>query len=179
MAIVSVGASALVAITVPIVSARFEHRRLRLDQNNSALEELRAVLDQGALALASGEAALRQLELDAERIQKPGGFDEGAGSTEVVRPAVAAVRVVWEQRFRIGLRLGSQAEISRVYARAMAALQVELSVLEAALHDGASSDDEVEWTRVAAAVGDARDTFRAAQQAFLDSASVLVGPKFS
>jgi hypothetical protein len=59
IAVVSVISGATVAIAVPFISARLERHRLSLTANQARLDELRDVLDRGAIALTDA-----QMEMD-------------------------------------------------------------------------------------------------------------------
>lgn len=178
VAIASVGASAVVALGVPFVSARLDRGRMLLQERRGALDELRGVLDEAALAMSHARASLEDLELAAERAQAPSSTREDADAAErAAAAASAALRAVADQEARSAVRLGSAASATLAYTSAAAALRDELAVLASAIVGGPSSADPEGWREVVGALAEARNRFNDRHGEFLDHAASLVGPR--
>jgi hypothetical protein len=180
IAVVSIVASATVAIVVPVITARLERSRLHIQLSRGALDELRGVLDSAVLALAASELALREAELAIEGAQSDDATPKDRAAAASALTAVReSLRKVWEHRYRIAVRLGSEERLPGIYERAWNALSEELSVLESALGGGPSSDDANAWGEVVRSVATARDKYQAQERDCLNAAAELVGPRTS
>ena len=109
VAIVSVGASAAVAIAVPFISARLERQRLRHTAYQAQVDELRRLLDECATHLTEALSLLGDLSL-------PEITDE---KRAVARSALPAkVDQLVSDGVRQGMRLGDDHEIRRSHETA-------------------------------------------------------------
>jgi hypothetical protein len=177
IAIASVCATAAVAIAVPMINARMERARLRGQLQNDRLDELRSVLDLGAVALAQTDQLLAVAELAVERSQATDAQEEdrtsaGSALAEVDR----SLAEVLDQQVRTSIRLGPEVETVAAYAEARVALVEEQDILRSAFDGGPSSDDPVGWKEVVSPLYEARSSFRQAQRSFAEMAADLVSP---
>ncbi|MEA2496412.1 MAG: hypothetical protein QOJ29_4323 [Thermoleophilaceae bacterium] len=127
IAIISVVASATVAIVVAVLASRGETARLKLQISAERLNELRAVLDESASALSGALYEMNGIVslLDQELEQALGGG-----------PTVENVYSDFQDRFahasrlreRIALRLGPRAELVGTYAAGVDACQAFFNV---------------------------------------------------
>jgi len=115
IAIISVVASAIVAIVVAVLASRGETRRLELQISAERLNELRGVLDEAASAL---RAALLEMNGIASLLDQR--LDQALGNG----PRVDDVYSIFQDRYwlaarlreRMALRLGPRAELARTYS---------------------------------------------------------------
>ncbi len=177
IAIISIVATATVAIAVPIINARAERIRLRGQLQNDRLDELRAVLDSAALALSRADELLVTAELAVESSQAADAVETEVQIAEAALSQVdQALREVSNQKVRVSIRVGHQAQIVTTYGQAFDALLDERAVLTDTFHGGPLSDDPKGWKEVVVPLYTARKTFEGAQQAVSDLAAQLISP---
>jgi hypothetical protein len=112
LAIVSVVSGAAVAIVVPWITSALERRRLRQQVAESRIDELRAVLDEAAIALGRARSALPTWEVLAQEPDMVGALAESR----------RAIEAVGAQTERIAVRLGERSEVFSGYNEAQSAL---------------------------------------------------------
>jgi hypothetical protein len=177
IAIISIAATATVAIAVPIINARAERTRLRGRLQTDRLDELRTVLDSAALALTRADELLGTAELAVETSQ---AADADESEVQVAEAALSevdqALREVSNQKVRMSIRVGHKAQIVTTYGQAFGALLEERDVLTDTFHGGPLSDDPKGWREVVVPLHSARQNFEGAQQAVSDLAAQLISP---
>jgi hypothetical protein len=178
IAVVSVISGATVAIAVPFISARLERHRLSLTANQARLDELRDVLDRGAIALTDA-----QMEMDNSMswVQHAVKQWEKVGKplTMNLEPFFArrlryqdAMEQVWRAANSMAVRLGHEHSLYTFYLSAAESGRVVLRVF-------ADYNDPKSFTR------ERNDALNAAQKALQDAearfqseAAATVGPRF-
>lgn len=177
IAIVSIAATATVAIAVPIINAKAERTRFRSQLQNERLDELRAVLDLAALALSGADEALQVAEFAVETSQ---AVDAAESEVQAARAALSevdqALHEVSNQRVRVSLRMGHEAEIAVAYGCALDALLDERDVLRSTFDGGPLSDDPKGWKEVVVPLHRARQSFDQARWDVSDLAAQLISP---
>lgn len=113
IAIISVVSGAVVAVTVPLISSALERLRLRSQLRESRIDELRAVLDQAAIALDEARAGLPTWEVLAQ---------EQRSQVAAYADSRKALSAVGAQGERIAVRLGEYSPLFTSYEHARAAL---------------------------------------------------------
>lgn len=180
VALASIGASASVAIIVPLIASRLERGKLRLQAGVARLDELRSVLDTAALALGTSMTTLRNAE---RHIADSQGDNASSVDDERTRQTLQtldnAVDELRELRLRIAVRLGPDADVTASYTTACEHLARLTEALDSVAQGGPSSDDPEGWGEVVRTVEAGRRRLREAEIAFLTAASQQVGTRAS
>lgn len=164
VAVVSVAVSGAVAMGVPFISAHFERARLREQAAEARVDELREVLDGAARLLRAATGNLTWLH--GALLGATGG-DPSPHLAQLVEDTEAGGDLV----ARLQVRLGSDAELTQLFAQAFAAVALAYAPLQELAGGNGSTDELAE--RFEKRLSDATGK----QRAFLDAAARLVGPE--
>jgi len=174
ISIVSIASGAVVAIVVPLISARREDARSQREANDARLDELRDVLEAAGLALTDAIDALRAAkhtrftgeieglvpaDPDASRSRARLELQTSKQNLELLRTA----------ENRLSIRLGDGHQLTDTYTAAREALDIAYRTLASIAGRGKSSG------RVAQ-VNKAEYLAERAKKAYFEAASQVVGP---
>lgn len=178
IALLSVGATASVAIAVPWINFALERRRVRTQTNLARFDELRSVLDQAAVALAQCNRGLDDAEREVETAQAT------EATAEDCQAARLALRSLRDRLSRLGeidqqlaVRLGDAADLVRHCRHAAEAYRDGYAILEGAAEAGPSSDDADAWREVVVPLEMSRQAAAEGRSAFVNAAAGLIGPQ--
>jgi len=177
VALVSVITSGVVAVAVPLVTARLQRSQRSDDRRAERFDELRSVVDAASVALAHAESALRALEAAIERESRDASTEAAAAQTDVaIGVGEDAIRGVEEASHRAAVRLGWTTEPCQLYGAALKDLGVEFVTLVDVRDGGPSADDLEAWAEVVHSLQEIHARYTEHRVAFYAAASQLVGP---
>jgi len=145
-----------VAVGVPLIKAGFGELRTRREARSQRLDELRSVLDDGAVALLAFIATSREIY---DKL-KFGGLED------LIPKMETGLRNIWQQEARIAVRLGVTHEVFKAFReaheRSVEYLTYARHALEATPPDGLLPDITARQS--------------AAYRQFFDLAASVIGP---
>jgi hypothetical protein len=119
--IASVAATAVVALGVPFITARFDLRKIRAQADEARLDELRGVIDDAGAelraAIISFGEAITDLRGHAAAV-KAVGRDAG-NAMPTVEQYVEHVKALWSYESRLAIRVGNADPLHAAIARAV------------------------------------------------------------
>jgi len=176
IALVSVLASATVAICVPLLTARLEAARSTRQLRALRIDELRSVADGASVAVAEAERTLYEAELAVERAQARAATPEDKEAARVaVTQGIGATQAVQQALHRTAVRLGWDAKATAILDAAYADLAAQLQILDDVRQAGPCSDDPAAWNEVSQALDDVRTRYADNRARFYAETSQLVG----
>ena len=161
--IASVAATAVVALGVPFITARFDVRRIRAQADEARRNELRTTIDNAGNALTEAIFALDEAVAAASK---------STDASVAIDALDQRVKALWHPLNAIATRVGSKDELHSAYEDATHAVQRALFIV------GSTKDGVTFDTQAQRGVSDVtRLEAVRAQNRFYDAASTLVGIK--
>ena len=178
LAIVSVASGAVVAVSVPYISARLERAKLRVQAATAHLDELRSRLDDAVIALANSEVALEAAEPAIETAQRRrSGEPERDGARVAITNFGNAVEEVNKQSQLLAVRVGPHSTLLLAYAEATMNLRDLERELDDILAAGPSADDLDAYAEAVQELLSLKETYLGHKRRFLEAAADAVGPE--
>ena len=171
--IVSVVATAVVGLGVPIVTSRFDREKIRDQADEGRRDELRDVIDEAGAQLTATISALDDA-VSLGRESARAGMDEDADAIAEsidVDGYTRHVKKLWTYENQIAVRVGSADDLHARYADATRELGKAITTLSA-VKNGADLDQD-RWGEL----NQLRSAAFTAQTAFHDAAARRVGLK--
>jgi len=176
--VVSIVASATVAIVVPFFTARLNRMERREARTAVRLDDIAAVIDVASQALAHAEDAIDQAAAAVEAETRTSATPaEIQRAEQTVTQVQAALKEVREVRHRLATRLGWNAQLCTTYETVLNQLRDELMFVEGVRIGGPAGDNPEAWTEVALVLAGYTEQYAARRDAFYEvtAASMELG----